>query len=453
MAAAMVYLDRTENDSWNTVAYFYMTLVVLQPNASLLAYWLRGNSRRVEHVSLFMDCFWAGGAIVILHFGLPSSIVLGLMSLMNVTASRGIKHLFWGVLCIGLGLGFVSLFHPISITFAISEPLLFLSLSCLAGYCILFGFVVDKANKSLLRAKDRITKQKNEIEAQSIKLKELNEEIGQQKEEILQTLQVVETQRNEIQYKNENIVASINYAKRIQQAMLPPHEVLTAAFKDIFVLFLPKDIVSGDFYWFTKTEQHKFLAVADCTGHGVPGAFMTLISNTLLNQIINENEVYAPAAILAELDKAIISTLKQDEEDNNVNDGMDICLLCYTTSEQKIRFSSAKRPFLLLRNHILTETKGSRFPIGSSYGYEKVYEEHLLDALPNDKFYLYTDGYPDQFGEQTGRKLLSKHFKEMIGQINTKPFAEQKLYLEGYIQNWRGEIPQTDDVLVVGLEL
>ena len=256
-----------------------------------------------------------------------------------------------------------------------------------------------------------------------------------------------------IKQKNKDILSSINYAKRIQLAVLPHDEVVYRNIPDLFILYKPKDIVSGDFYWFHEIENDGFILVcADCTGHGVPGAFMTVIGSSLLNQIIIENKVVQPSQILGDLDTLISFTLKQEGDHvNNVRDGMDISLLKVNRVKKEFIFSSAKRPAVFIRDKQLQEIKGSKLSMGGVREEEKNFEEVRMNYQEGDILYLFTDGFVDQFGGEKGKKFSSKQLRELLSEIHHLPMNEQKQKLEQNIESWKGKLEQVDDICVMGI--
>ncbi len=282
---------------------------------------------------------------------------------------------------------------------------------------------------------------------------------------VLERTQVLEEQKKVIQKKNDNIKSSINYASRIQQAILGDAKSITSNFKDSFILLRPKDIVSGDFYWYTEVkrtgvnalgEDHKtlffkVLAVADCTGHGIPGAFMTVLGSTLLDEIINENRITSPSKTLDLLDKKLMMKLQKQ----GVNDGMDIGLIIVDEENKKISFSGAHNPLFFIRNNELTEIKGASFPIGSTqYKTKKKFENHVINFEAGDMFYLFSDGYQDQQGqenEETPRKYYKKNFRQLLLNIHKLSCEEQHKALLAEFERWKGEFVQTDDILIVGM--
>lgn len=285
--------------------------------------------------------------------------------------------------------------------------------------------------------RDHIEEQRDEIEAQAIHLKEVN---------------------NNLEHAYQHISSSINYATRIQAAILGQKRRIISKFVDAFILFLPKDRVSGDFYWFYEFpatdavhEGKSIVVCADCTGHGVPGAMMTVIGNTLLNEIVKVNGYTDPDKILHELDIKIQHTLNQ-EADSMQQDGMDITLLCIDKKKKQASFAGAKNPLLLIRNGKMERIKGSRSSIGGNFAsFEKSFDAITIELKDNDRIYLYSDGYQDQFGGENNSKFLSKRFREFIHEISILPMQTQEEKLAMTFNEWRGEGEQTDDVLVMGM--
>lgn len=263
----------------------------------------------------------------------------------------------------------------------------------------------------------------------------------------------VETQKKTLESQKEDIVASINYAKKIQQAVLPHEEIVTRAIPLSFILYKPRDIVSGDFYWFHEIDRDNYiLAVADCTGHGVPGAFMTVIGSNILTQIVKENKVNSPSEILVQLDNRINETLKQDHARySEVQDGMDLSIIRVNKTKREFIYTSAKRVAFLIRDGKLSELKGSKFSIGGMRSGTKTFEEITVPYQNDDLIYLFTDGYIDQFGGPDNKKFMIKRFRELILGLNKLPMPDQKKKLNDTITSWIGNNEQTDDILVVGI--
>ncbi len=266
------------------------------------------------------------------------------------------------------------------------------------------------------------------------------------------TKEVVE-KNEKLKVAYDEIRDSINYAKRIQEAMSPSAELIAKMIPKSFVLSKSKDIVSGDFYWLTQKGDETIIAAVDCTGHGVPGAFMTVIGNSLLNQIVNIGNILSPSEILNQLDEKVLETFRHEEDYHDTNDGMDISICNYNTKTNEIKFAGANRPLYLFRNDVCKEIKGDSFPIGSfQYEFKKIFTEHIIPLLPNDTLYMFSDGYQDQFGIK-GRKFMKTRFRELLTEIQPYAMYEQKHKLEENIELWKGSAEQTDDILVIGFRV
>jgi serine phosphatase RsbU (regulator of sigma subunit) len=272
-------------------------------------------------------------------------------------------------------------------------------------------------------------------------------------EQLSKQKKLVESANRLLESKNEDIISSINYAKRIQQAVLPPEDRVQRDIPLSFIFYRPKDIVSGDFFWFHSLDANRYiLAVADCTGHGVPGAFMTVIGSNLLNQIVIENNILQPGKILEELDLHLTSTLRQEKQHRGlVQDGMDIAIICVDKSKKEINFSSAKRPMIFVRNGKLEELKGSKLSIGGLRSEQKHFKEIPIKYEEDDCLYMYSDGIVDQFGGSQNKKLTSKRLRERIMEISEFPVHDQSRQMEELFESWKGNNEQTDDALMIGI--
>ena len=258
---------------------------------------------------------------------------------------------------------------------------------------------------------------------------------------------IVVAQKEELSQKNKDITDSIRYAKRIQYAILPENP----PFKETFVLFKPKDIVSGDFYWFQELNGRQFFAAVDCTGHGVPGAFMSIIGHNSLTKIVREYGILEPGKILTQLNKEVIATLNQRSDSGDVLDGMDLALACYIPDEDVIEFAGAFNPLYLVRDGQILETKADKLSIGRSSittGIE--YTNQKIKVEPGDTVYLFSDGYADQFGGELMKKFKYNRLKELILSIQDQGMEDQRSILDQTIEDWKGELDQLDDILVVG---
>jgi serine phosphatase RsbU (regulator of sigma subunit) len=253
--------------------------------------------------------------------------------------------------------------------------------------------------------------------------------------------------------KTTYILESLKYASRIQKAIIGGKDDVIKRFKDGFIIFKPKDIVSGDFYWFAEIGDEKLVVAADCTGHGVPAAFMTIMGNNFLNEIVYGDNILSPEEILFNLDQKIIQKLSEVEGEK-VNDGMDISILKINDSCKSIEYASAMNSMIRISENELVTIKGARVPVGSNqYGKIKEYFKTNIDYKEGDRFYLFTDGYQDQFGGKKGKKFLKKKMRELIFSNSHLTMLEQSEILERSLRDWRKYEDQTDDILVIGVTL
>lgn len=265
---------------------------------------------------------------------------------------------------------------------------------------------------------------------------------------------VVMKQKGEIELQNIEITDSINYAKRIQSSILPDINKLKESFKDAFIFFHPRDIVSGDFYWFDKLGDDKFVLVcADSTGHGVPGAFMSMIGSTLLQDIVTRKRITKPSEILTLLDKQIFSTLNQNVELGVSNDGMDMVVCEFNIKTRHIRFASAMRPVIIVLDGEPYYIKGNRSSVGGESVIEKFFDDQEYYLNEGDTVYLFSDGLPDQFGGTDGKKMKIARLKRIIEQVSKLPMEEQKDALSKFFFDWKGNFDQVDDILLIGVKV
>ena len=267
----------------------------------------------------------------------------------------------------------------------------------------------------------------------------------------MRTREVVE-QKKIIEEKNNDITSSIRYAKRIQDALLPAKKYMDEHMGEYFVLFKQKDIVSGDFYWVNKKDDKLFFAAIDCTGHGVPGAFVSLVAHGNIQRALIMFKERTPASILDRLNEGVTDVLSRGGETQDIKDGMDISLCALDRKNMKLEFSGANHPMLLLRNGILQEIKGDKQPIGQ-YISRKNFTNHEMALQKGDAIYLFSDGYADQFGGKDGKKFKRSKLKELILSVQNDTMKEQKKTLNNTIEAWRGNLEQIDDILVMGIKV
>jgi len=314
--------------------------------------------------------------------------------------------------------------EPVSYSFAIRPPFYF-NPWFIAVVVIVLGFLVVVYIK--IRERNLI-----------IEKKILEEKVEERTAEVVQ-------KSLEIEEKNRDITASIRYAERIQMAMLPPE----SSFNDTFILFMPKDIVSGDFYWMYDDGERQFLSAVDCTGHGVPGAFMSIIGFNSLTKIVREYGLIRPSAILDQLNVEVTRSLLQRGEEV-INDGMDLALMAFDRKKRRIEFAGAYNPLVIIRDGEIITVKADRFPIGMAVTRNKKFSNNEMDVKKGDMLYMFSDGFADQFGGPDGRKYKSINLKNELARIYQWPIFEQKEHLLNTIKDWMGDLGQVDDILVIG---
>ncbi len=286
----------------------------------------------------------------------------------------------------------------------------------------------------------------------NILLEKQNEQISLQKAEI-------EAQRDLAHQQKKDITDSIEYAKRIQNAVLPPLTFVKRNLPDHFILFKPRDIVSGDFYWMMNKDNKIIIAAADCTGHGVPGAFMSMLGTAFLNEIVNkitENKhIYSLQAneILNQLRNYIIDSLHQTGDNDESKDGIDIALCIIDSENHKLQFAGAHNPLYIIKNKKLEIIKGDRMPVSIHKHADRSFTNHEIDIDENDVIYIFSDGYVDQIGGPKMRKFMSRNLQELLLKIHEKPMEIQKEILDQTFEEWKGDYFQLDDILVIGIKM
>jgi serine phosphatase RsbU (regulator of sigma subunit) len=264
----------------------------------------------------------------------------------------------------------------------------------------------------------------------------------------------IEKQKEEIEDQKKHIMDSIYYARRIQNAILPSFNLIDTHLKNYFILYLPKDIVSGDFYWMNEADGLFMMAAVDCTGHGVPGAFMSIVGFNQLNYAVNVKKARIASTILDELNQGVITTLNENKNDNSIKDGMDMALCVFDFAAKKVEFAGANNPLLLIRDKKLIKYKGDRFPIGAFEGNKpQLFQNCEIDLRDGDCIYLSSDGYADQFGGTENKKFLYRRFEDLLLEIHSQPMEVQKELLHKRLLEWMGSNDQVDDILVIGIKV
>lgn len=305
---------------------------------------------------------------------------------------------------------------------------------------------------------ERLEESYNDLERKVI---ERTKEISQQKEEIeaqrdtlVQNNHHLEQAYNEIEEQKKRITDSIRYAQRIQRVILPPKEYVSKVLPEAFIIYLPKDIVSGDFYWLTDNDDYVNFAAVDCTGHGVPGAFMSLVGNNNLNSAVRNVTEMKPSLILESLNKGVTNVLRQRDEESEIKDGMDIALCTIDKKRKKLQYAGAYRPLYFVRDGVLTEIKGDKNPIGGGELQKaKTFTNHEMDLKKGDCVYIFSDGFTDQFGGPKGKKFMPKQLKNILTEVSEDIIEIQEKTIRKAFNDWKGEEEQLDDVMIIGLKI
>ncbi len=297
-----------------------------------------------------------------------------------------------------------------------------------------------------LKLKDKLT---SELEQ---KVEERTRELKRANAELLEKNNIVEQQKELLEIRNKEIKDSIEYARRIQNASFPSQRIIEKVSDDYFILYKPRDIVSGDFYWFGEVENKVIIIAADSTGHGVPGAFMSMYGIAFLNEIVNKQKIFHPNNILNTLREKITDSLNRGDDEFETMDGMDMSVLTFDKENQRVLYAGAFNSLYLIRNEELQVVKADKMPVAY---YQKMdsFSMHEIELKRDDCFYIFTDGFIDQFGGSLGKKFLTKRLKDLLLEINPKSMKEQYSFLNSAFKDWKGDYFQVDDVLMIGVRV
>jgi serine phosphatase RsbU (regulator of sigma subunit) len=315
---------------------------------------------------------------------------------------------------------------------------------------LLYSVIIIMLIWLIIRLNTYRLKQKNR-QLETI-VKERTREIQLQKDKIEEQNVDLEKRNIEIMAQKADITDSINYAKQIQTALLSDPKIALKYIDDIFILYKPRDIVSGDFYWFSEVNNLLIVVAADCTGHGVPGAFMSMLGMSFLNSIVNEKNIIDPGTVINYLRNYIITSLHEREDDSHPKDGMDICICLVDKPNMTVHYSGAYNPLIQITNDGLVEYKTDRMPV-AVFLKDLNFTTKQIKVKKGDLLYLFSDGYHDQFGGQQNTKFMKKNFKNKLLEISIQPMEQQRLVLDTTIEEYKGCNHQTDDILVIGIKI
>lgn len=331
----------------------------------------------------------------------------------------------------------------------------FFAVMCWSGLVVIVYLISSVFEANQRKAFEIVKVQNEDLKEQQDEINANNEELQQQKEELAAIVEIVQDKNKLIEKQNEEVKASILYGSRIQNALLPVEKKIKSYFdNNVFVLNKPRDIVSGDFYWFEKLEDCAILITADCTGHGVPGAFMSMLGVSGLNSIIFQEGVFRADKILNHLHDYIYKSLQQEQ--GKSSDGMDVSVMVIYDSIPIAEFAGAMNSIYCIQEGELKEIKADKKPIGSNhYGKTREYTKQVIDISKPTVFYTGSDGYQDQFGGKTGKKFMKKNLKKLALELYRKPFDKQKELFDTTLKNWmkQSKERQIDDILLIGFKI
>jgi serine phosphatase RsbU (regulator of sigma subunit) len=431
--AAIVYaLNENQYRPLDSHADIIMiSAAIVYPQLALYIYWKTNCNRKIETNMLLVDAFFSGVAMPFMGFNLLPSITLGSFTAAGTMVAKGYKHFLKGIISIGAGILFGCLLLGFAIDFQFHNEFELIVTICIfiIIYTSIFAFSAHQFVLKIINHKRLIHQQQELIEEQ-----------------------------------HKDILDSINYAQRIQNAILPSDAKWEKCLPNSFVLYKPKAVVAGDFYWLVSKGDELLFAAADCTGHGVPGAMISVVCSNGLNRSIREYGLSDPGKILTKVREIVVEELTAS--DSEIKDGMDIAIcnlklqIDEPASEQNLedkvkgilKFAGANNPLWIFRKNTKTleEIKGEKQPIGL-FESSSNFQSHQVELFEGDTIYIFSDGFADQFGGADNKKYKSKRFKEFLLSIQEKSMTEQKLALEDEFSLWRGEMEQLDDICVIGV--
>jgi len=312
----------------------------------------------------------------------------------------------------------------------------------------------EKFNMMIAQLESYYYELEEKVKERTLKIEKQKEELSHQRDALAEKNTQLNEAYLEIEEQKKHIMDSIYYARRIQTAILPSFAMLDSKLKTYFIFYLPKDIVSGDFYWMAEVDGLVMLAAVDCTGHGVPGAFMSIVGYNQLHNAVSVKKARKASDILNELNMGVINTLNENTSDSSIKDGMDMTLCVFDFHNNKVDFAGANNPIILIRDNVPTKFKGDRFPIGAYIeDRPQLFTNNEIKVKKGDMIYLFSDGYADQFGGPENKKFFTRRFEELLFEIHNKPLEEQKELLKTSLYDWMGNNSQVDDILVIGVKI
>ncbi len=312
----------------------------------------------------------------------------------------------------------------------------------------------EKFNMMIAQLESYYYELEEKVKERTLRIEKQKEEIESQRDALAEKNTMLNEAYTEIEEQKKHIMDSIYYARRIQTAILPSYNLLDKYIKSYFIFYMPKDIVSGDFYWMSAASGLVMIAAVDCTGHGVPGAFMSIVGFNQLNNAVTVQKARKASDILNELNKGVIQTLNENTGETSIKDGMDMTLCVFDFKNKKLDFAGANNPLIHIRDNNMNKIKGDRFPIGAFVdGQEQLFANNEIRLLDGDMIYMFSDGYADQFGGPENKKFFTKRFEQLLFEIHNYSLEEQKEKLKTTLFDWMGNNDQVDDILVIGIRI
>lgn len=448
-------------------ATFPVAIYILLTIANLFVFYLTKRYNLFRNIQLFfilvmpvatqlcLGGYMKGSGVILAAMLAP----MGAAIFINRSAAYRFFILYMSALLIGGGiefyspdLGLVDIPHNVNLAFFIINYS-FISFVYLITLTV---FLTEKEKiQTLLKEKNvEILEKNEELTTQREKIAAQRDHLDKHNQELVRVLDQVEKQNKIIQEKNTAITQSIRYAKNLQQTILVSPEEIAEIFPDSFIFYLPKDIVSGDFYWFQTMDEHILFAVADCTGHGIPGAFISLLCSNMIYREVAENQLTDPGLILTAVNKQLKMAFANRRTMFQATDGMDISFCAYHKNWGKILFAGAANGiFKVTPDGEAMEMKGDHRSIGGLGGKDFNFTTRHIKVNPGDMIYLYSDGYKDQFAEDSDKKFMAKRFKALLKDIAADDCSSQEKALEDVLNNWRGTSSQIDDITIFGIRI
>ncbi|MBN4071151.1 SpoIIE family protein phosphatase [Crocinitomix catalasitica] len=419
---------------YSAVSFIYIGIALFYPHLVLYIYWKSDSNKNVENRMLLVDSVIAGSAAPVLAFNLLPTVILLTFSIAGTMVAKGFRYFLKGLLAIIIGafLAYALLKFDVEVKYHLEFGMILVLSIFILIYMLLFAYASNLSIVQVIKNRRVIRSQKDEIDQQRLLIKR----------------------------KNDDILDSITYAKRIQEAILPPDRIVHKWLPDSFVLYKPKDIVAGDFYWLESIEDTIIFAAADCTGHGVPGAMVSVVCHNALNRAVREFGLREPGEILDKVNDLVEDTFVRSDEE--VKDGMDLALC--SLSDNILKYSGAHNPLWIIRKVILSAlggsesaepeyeliiTKADKLPIGS-FNEHQPYTTYTFELSKGDTVYIFSDGYIDQFGGSRGKKYKAKAFRDLLLSIQDKSMDDQRTFINKTFEEWKGDLEQLDDICIIG---